>query len=418
MLGSALKEREFGRNVVTVMVGTILAQAIPIAIIPILTRLFTPEDFGLLALYGACASILGVVATARYEIAIMLPKKDDDAKALLQVAITISMCFALLLLSVVFLWGKKIALMLGNSAVEPWLYFLPISVFLTGLYQALTYWNNRQKQFKKTSVSRVSHSLAQGVVQVSLGFFSLVGGLIIGQFAGLFSSVLYLLGRGGFKSITVQQPIKNKLEQMRVYSKFPKYGVFGALCDNAAVQMPVFVLTKFYNGATTGMFSLTFRLLNLPSSIISSAINQVLFQKVVEISHTRPHALRLYIVKLFLLLFVAYLPAVPILFFYGEALFIFIFGEQWSQAGSFAGYLVIAVAVRFAVSPLSAVLGLEQNIKKGVFWQVLYMVTISITLLAATVLPVEEFIMVFVAHEVLLYMIYLCLILQGSQVIK
>lgn len=313
MLGSALKKREFGRNVITVMVGTILAQAIPIAIIPILTRLFTPEDFGLLALYGACASILGVVATARYEIAIMLPKKDADAKALLQVAITIAMCFALLLFPVIFTWGQKIALTLGNSAVEPWLYLLPISVFLTGTYQALTYWNNRLKQFKKTSVSRVSQSLSQGAVQVSLGFFSVVSGLIIGQVVGVFSSVLYLVGKGGFKKITVQQPLKNKLEQMRMYSKFPKYGVFGALCDTAAVQMPVLLLTKFYSASITGMFSLTFRLLNLPSSIISSAINQVLFQKVVEISHSNPKALKSYIIKLFLILFLLYLPVVPVL---------------------------------------------------------------------------------------------------------
>lgn len=418
MLNSVLKKNEFGRNVITVMVGTVLAQAIPIAIIPILTRLFTPEDFGLLALYGACASILGVVATGRYEIAIMLPKEDSHAKALLQVSITIAMCFALMLLPLIFIWGQKIAVFLGNPAVENWLYLLPLSVFLTGTYQALTYWNNRRKQFKRTSVSRVSQSFSQGIVQVSLGFCKFGGGLVLGQILGLFSSVLYLFGKDGYKNITEKQSLKSKLEQMKEYSKFPKYGVFGALCDSAAVQMPVFVLTKFYSSATTGMFSLTFRLLNLPSSIISSAINQVLFQKVVEISHTNPKALKAYIIKLFLLLFIAYLPAVPILFFYGESIFSLILGDQWAQAGTFAGYLVIAVAIRFAVSPLSAVLGLEKNIKKGVSWQVLYMVTISMTLLTATVLPVEEFIMVFVVHEVLLYIIYLFLILQGSQVIK
>src|SRR5690606_33529588 len=107
----------------------------------------------------------------------------------------------------------------------------------------------------------------------------------------------------------------------------------GSLCDAGAMQMPVLMLTKFYSSTLTGMFSLTFRVLNMPASIISSAIAQVLFQKVVGISHTAPEKLNGYIIKIFFLLFVIYLPAVPILFIWGDTLFAFVFGEEWRQAG-------------------------------------------------------------------------------------
>lgn len=74
-----LSKSEFLRNVLTLMTGTTIAQAIPIANTPILTRLYTLADFGLLALFVAVTSILGSIANGRYEMAIMLPKKDEDA---------------------------------------------------------------------------------------------------------------------------------------------------------------------------------------------------------------------------------------------------------------------------------------------------------------------------------------------------
>lgn len=398
------------------MTGTGIAQAIPIAIIPILTRMFSPEDFGLLALYAACVSILGVVATGRYEIAIMLPKDDEDARLLLQLSMLVALFFSFLISIPISIWNTQIARFLGNEDIAVWLYLVPVSVLFTGIYQALTYWNNRQKKFINTAVSRVNQSLFQGFAQTSLGFLQVSGGLICGQFVGIVSGSIYLLKKDrNYKSLIRKSKINSIQKQGIKYHKFPTYGVWGALCDAGAVQMPVILLTKFYSNSVTGMFSLTFRVLNMPTSIISSAIAQVLFQKVVEISQTEPEKLNLYIIKMFLLLFVIYLPAVPVLFIWGESLFSIIFGNEWSQAGVYAGYLVIAVAVRFAVSPLSAVLGLEQNIKMGVLWQVLYLCTISVTLYFSSSLSIEEFLIAFVVHEVVLYLIYLFLILKGTK---
>ncbi len=179
--------------------------------------------------------------------------------------------------------------------------------------------------------------------------------------------------------------------------------------------MPVFILTRFYSHTITGMFSLTFRVLNLPAIIISAAVGQVFFQKIVEISHTAPEKLNKYIIKTFIILFLTYLPIIPILFIWGDDLFAFVFGEQWREAGVYAGYLVIAVAIRFAVSPLSTVMGLEKNVKTGVFWQVLYICTIIPTLYFSSSLSIQEFFIIFTIHEVILYFIYLALIIKSSR---
>ena len=308
------------------------------------------------------------------------------------------------------------AVKLGNKDIALWLYLLPFSALLTGIYQSLTYWNNRQKKFKNIATSRVNQSLTQGLTQTLFGFSKMSGGLIIGQILGIASSVIFLLKKDNtYKKI---KNIKNKetiIEKMLEYKKFPQYSIFGSLCDAAAAQMPVFILTRFYSYTITGMFSLTFRVLNIPATIISAAVGQVLFQKIVEISHTAPEKLNKYIIKTFIILLLTYLPVIPILFIWGDDLFSFVFGEKWREAGVYAGYLVIAVAIRFAVSPLSTVMGLEKNVKTGVFWQILYFCTIIPTLYFSSSLPIQEFFIIFTIHEVILYFVYLTLIIKSSR---
>ncbi len=415
MIKNILKN-EFIRNAFTLMMGTAFSQAIPIAIIPILTRIFTPDDFGLLALYGACVTILSVIIAGRYEITIMLPKSDKEAKILLQASVIIIFLIATLLCIPIFLFNKEIANLLGNENIAPWLYLLPFSALLTGIYQSLTYWNNRQKKFKNIAASRVNQSLTQGFIQTLLGFSKMGGGLIVGQILGIASSVIFLLKKDGtYKKIKDIKTKETIITKMLEYKKFPQYSIFGSLCDTAAAQMPVFILTRFYSHTITGMFSLTFRVLNLPAIIISAAVGQVFFQKIVEISHTAPEKLNKYIIKTFIILFLTYLPIIPILFIWGDDLFAFVFGEQWREAGVYAGYLVIAVAIRFAVSPLSTVMGLEKNVKTGVFWQVLYICTIIPTLYFSSSLSIQEFFIIFTIHEVILYFIYLALIIKSSR---
>jgi len=119
----------FVKNILTLMTGTTIAQAIPIAFTPILTRLYTPKDFGVLGLFVAITSILSVIANGRYELAIMLPEKDIDAINIVALGAIISTALSVVILIIVLLFHNVIAKKLGNSSIEPWLYFIPITVF-------------------------------------------------------------------------------------------------------------------------------------------------------------------------------------------------------------------------------------------------------------------------------------------------
>ena len=153
----------------------------------------------------------------------------------------------------------------------------------------------------------------------------------------------------------------------------------------------------------------------MPSSLIGSAISQVLFQKVVEIHKNQPEKLRPYVTKIFFILLLSMLPLVAILNLWGEPLFAFVFGDAWREAGSLAAVLSVAIATRFAVSPLSMVLYMDHNLKLGALWQTIYFFTLTITLLWASQFSVHQFVKIFVIHQLVLHSLYFGLILIGSR---
>lgn len=407
---------DFLRNVLTLMTGTTLAQAIPIAAMPLLTRLYTPEDFGVLALYMSLAGMISVIITARYEVAVMLPERDEDAASLVALSVCIAGTISFLLLIVVFMFNQSIQELLNNTAIGPWLYLLPITVFVTGLWQALNYWNNRAKKFKRLAVSRVAQGGGMTAAQFLLSGLS-TGGLVVGYLAGQFSGLLVFLTRTWREDRAVLSQVTSAkvLENARRYSKFPKYSTLGALLDNTAVQMPVLMLSKFYDTHIVGIFSLTFRALNLPMGLIATSFSQVLFQRFVVLQRESPDRLAPFVLKLFFGLLTLMVPLVAFVWVVGPDLFALVFGETWRQAGDYATVLIFAVAIRFAVSPLSTVLAMDHNIKIGTLWQMIYFVTITSTLYIFRNAGMESFLLAFTLHEVALYSLYLGFIIFGAK---
>ena len=107
MINKLKPKSEFSRNVLTLMTGTTIAQAIPIAISPILTRIYTPEEFGIFALYMAFISIGAAIVTGKYEMAILLPKRNEYAKYLVVISIFLTTCFSILLYIFYYIYRKS-----------------------------------------------------------------------------------------------------------------------------------------------------------------------------------------------------------------------------------------------------------------------------------------------------------------------
>ncbi|NKB31993.1 MAG: oligosaccharide flippase family protein [Pseudomonadales bacterium] len=405
-------------SVLTLLTGTGIAQAILISVSPILTRIYSPEDFGTFATYSAIVAILAVISTGRYELAIVSPKKETDAANVVVLCLSISVVLSILSYLLIQTFGYSLVKALGNSEIQELLYLLPISLLLTGFYQTLNYWNTRKEVYKNIASSSVAISGSSATMQIILGIGvsqpnGLVVGSVSGQGVGAFS--LYMLSRTEFLNSIRNSSIHGILKNAKRYKDFPLFSSGASLINNIATQLPVFVITSAFGVTVTGIYSLTIRILSAPLTLFSSAIFQVFFKKITTISIEKPEDLQKYVLNTFLLLVLFGSPLVALMIFWGPMIFSIVFGDEWVEAGEIAGLLSIVAVVRFAISPLSAVFSLENNVKRGAFWQLLYFVSLASLFYFIYDLDFNFFLMLYVIHEVILYGVFLFLILRSSK---
>ena len=403
---------EFSRNVLTLMTGTITAQAIPIAISPILTRMYTPEEFGLLALFLALFSILSIVATGRYELAIMAPESDDEAKNIVFLAIIVSTAIFFITIIPIWIFGSEIADSLGNSKIKNYLYFVPFTVLAFGIYRSIEYWLNRQKKYRSMAENKLLQTTSISTLQVIFGLFT-KSGLILGSIFGWIATIFAISKRskiryGDFK-------LKETSKVLFKYKHYPLLQAPSSLLNGVAQNSPVLVISKSFVESTVGFFSLVSKVLFVPAGLVSKSIGQVYFQKISEHAKTAPHLLLTEVYKVALSLsalsIVLFVPVVV----FGEELFSIVFGKDWAQAGEYAQILAYAVAIKFVVSPLSTMFLAVDRIKIASIWQLAYFcVTISVLILA-TSFDFITFLWIYVISEVFSYLIYLLLIVSTTK---
>jgi O-antigen/teichoic acid export membrane protein len=361
---------EFNRNVLTLMTGTTIAQAIPIAISPILTRIYTPEDFGVLALFVAITSIFGSIANGRYELAIMLPKKDEDAINIFAVGFIITFSMSFILLVLVILFNEQITQLLKNDEISVWLYFVPIAVFFTGLYNILKYFNNRKKYYKDLANATIIKSIITAIIQLGLGSLKGgVSGLISGQLISQITANTKLFNNIIKDKLLISNVSKKKIISLaKRYNNFPKFSLWGILSNTLSQHFTNILISSFYSIATLGFYSLVQRLLGIPSILIGNSIGEVFFQEAIKEKQQTGRVINTFnsTVKKLIILGV---PSFCLLFFIVEDLFAYVFGEEWRVAGFYAVILIPFYLIRFIVAPVSNTNNIFGLQKIALLWQ-------------------------------------------------
>lgn len=404
-----LRKDGFARGAITLMTGTTLAQAIPIAISPILTRLFTPEDYGVFALYTALVAFLSTGAAGRYELAIMLPESDDDADALVVLSAAIAAGFSLVLLVIVLFARDVIAEALGQARIAPWLFLLPVSVALAASYNALNYWLNRRRNFRRMSTNRVLQAGLGGALQIGFGASRIGGlGLILGQFLAVMVTTgqiaaSFLRQLGPHQWTTLPDRLRTLIIR---YKNHPTHLLPSHLIGAAALQLPLLAVSGLFGATTAGLYAFAYRLMVLPTSVIASALGDVYRQRA-SVAYRETGDFR----RLFLLTLVttAAIGAVPVVIFIiiAPTLFAVIFGEPWRVAGDYARILAVAAYFQFVFTPVdkgALIVGATRYI---LAWHVLRLIGIAGVFLAGWLfsLEVEKTLAMFVIVNIFVYLL-------------
>lgn len=355
---------EFSTNVLLMMAGTSIAQAIPIAISPILSRMFSPHDFGVLALYIAISSMIAVFATARYELAIVIPQEDADALNILTLTILSTSIIALSSLILIILFHDIIINSLNNQEISLWLYFIPVTVFFTGLYNSFNYWFTRKKEFKKVAESRINQAITTAVSNLGIGYFKHgPSGLVLGGILGSAATtgILWINFLKNEKNNFSQISWERIIQQAKLYIRFPKYSVAGGVLNISAYQIPIILISSFFPAYLLGIFYFVNRILQAPFMLLSHSFSQVFYEQAAR--QDSPESLRQLLSSTHKKLILIYIIPSVILLAFGEELFAFVFGEEWRIAGYYAKILLPFLIISFLFSTTSTVMFLYNKNK-------------------------------------------------------
>ena len=351
--------------------GTALGQAIKVLASPILTRLYKPEDFGILGVYSSILGILSVIASLRYELAIPLPENDEDAANLLALSLGIVALISLLISLGIRFWGEQIVRWANAPALRSYLWLLPLGVGMIGIYHVFNYWAVRKGAFGRIARTKLNQGVSSVISQIGLGLlklgpFGLLVGWIVGHAAGTGTLAVSALREDKEALSTISF---NRIRYLALrYRKFPLFSSGAALLNALGLQIPGLLLSAFYGTEVVGQFALVQRVLGMPLTLIGTSVSQVYLGRAAAQARTNVQGLqRLFNSVAKRLTVLGALPTIALIIA-GPSLFTLVFGKEWREAGIYAQLMAPAFLGGFVTVPLSYTFSVLERQDLSVVW--------------------------------------------------
>ncbi|MCK8641409.1 oligosaccharide flippase family protein [Acinetobacter schindleri] len=334
---------KFVRNVLAVATGVAAAQAISLAFMPFLTRLYGPEAFGALAAFTAIINIITPLATLGYANAIVMPKTDEEANAVARLSLVSAALVSPIVLISVYVFQLQLAKLTGLEHQPNLLYLIPISLLLVALLSVANQVAIREGLFKAKSSSYVASTFIMNLGKLGAGYISATGiTLIIFLIISKLINYIILMARvpkvGAFNFRHWFG--LNGIQKAALDNKdFAIYRLPQSMLNAAAVGLPVILLTNYYGSSAAGYYSLTTLILGAPVLLLGQSVGEVFYPKITNaIRQQASNSLQLVIKATLALGGVAIIPFGTVILF-GPDLFEFAFGEQWKTAGEYAQWI-------------------------------------------------------------------------------
>jgi len=345
---------KFVKNVAIMSVAPMVTQALSLLITPVVTRLYTPDAFGIAALFGSLVMPFAVFANMGYSSAIVVPEKEEEASNLFAVSVFFTVVVTVLSLPLVLLKNNPVLTWFHAEKIGNYLWLLPISILFHGLYMSLRYLNIRQKRFGYVSTAKIFRFITTNGIYLVAGFTGFASGffLILGDFFGGVSAT-GVLNKSLWKN-TPHRFVKNisvrSIKSIaKKYSKYPKFILLNDLISRISGQIPIYLFSFYFSSAIVGFYALGLRLLTVPINFLGNSIGEVFFQEASSNRQGVPEVLE----KLFKYMVLLGLPVFCFLALTGEGFFYIILGKDWAEAGVYAQILSLYMFSRFITIPAS-----------------------------------------------------------------
>lgn len=353
MIKKIIKIIKKPRGSILLIYGTLIGQASLLAVSPILTRLYTPYDFGIFAVYLSALAIVGAVSTLRYEIAIPFPKSDGSAFTIMLLAIFCTLFVASMCFLLITLCSKLIEQSFEYQIYAGYEVVISFGIFLIGLNSIFYYWCLRSSAFNANAWSRFLQGFITAAFQLIFGFLGLIGAksLIVAYIIGLVASAIpTAMVALRMRVLLIKRVNIHRIAQnARRHRNLPIYSSSGALVNSLGLQLPVLLFSTIYGATTTGFFFLAQRFSNAPISLIAESIGKTFYVQAVE-ANRNGSLVECVESKIENLLKISVVP-LSIISIISPNIFYVFFGSGWTVAGEFTQAMIIWMISSFIFVP-------------------------------------------------------------------
>lgn len=398
---------KFAKQTLVVAMGAGGAQLIQLVATPWLARAYTPSAFGEFAVFQSVMMALVTVSCLRYEMAIPVEKIPEQAHLLsvLSILAVLVVAFLALGVTVAIQYG---VLPLNLGSLGPSLIYIPAAILFAGLFQVTTFLGIREGKFLHTGMFKVGQATFFVVSALLWGGLGLVGAY---AFSFAFAAIGLLRYIGNISAFS----IRDLLVVAKRYKEYPLLSMPTALLDTLALAAPVLIISEYYSTTDTGNFSQVQRLISAPLLLLSMAISQVFFKHANEYRHSGKPLVPL-MARTILILGAAgatlWLTAAAI----GDPLLRLVLGSEWRTDTAFILLAITPIVIRVMVSPVSNIFMVCDRVKLGTVWQVFHFaVAFGVLPIAAKSMGFDNFLLVIVMSDLLLYSLYGILALRVAR---
>ncbi|HEY5565122.1 MAG TPA: oligosaccharide flippase family protein [Rhodothermia bacterium] len=361
---------DFLPSVTTLVSGTTLAMGLTYLARPVLTRLYTPEMFGILGLFAAAIAVLTTISSGRYDDAVMLPKEDEKSREVVFLSLSILVGLSLLTVPIA-MCRIPIAEILRAPELAPYLLLLPISLLCAGTIRLTEVWLTRQKRFRSIAGGRTTQSATAVPIQLAVGFreaspWGLIGGLVLGQAAAA-TMLTALSWRRIWEGAL---PTWENLRAQAVrYRDFPIFSGPSAMLNSMSSQLPAFLLFFFFDAAVVGHYAQAYALLAVPIGLVGTSVAQVYFEKAARCR--MEGGLDALTLRVYHRLFEIGLFPMMVVMIAGPDVIEFVLGADWRTAGMYAQWLAVWLLFAFVASPLTRLFDVLEKLRANLAFNAL-----------------------------------------------
>lgn len=345
--------KSFLSNSLKLSSAPFITQIISFLALPIITRAYDPDLFGVFNLLVSTAAFISVFCCMGFDQAVVLPEKEEDGISLFQLSFFFTLLITILTLPVLilletFVFSENIKL------IKEYIYFIPLLVLISGLYNSFLAINIRMSNFGSIAFGRVINVTFNKsfIIFFSIFYISSVYSLLYGYIIGFVFLIIILVYSA--KNINLFNVKNNFIDLIKKYKQFPIFIIPNDFLFRGKKAFIAFLIVYLFSANDAGQYGIALMILALPTTIIGSSISEVFYKKIATIKDAKN--LSIITLKLFKLSVLGFFLTFVLIAFFSSSILPFFLGEKWFKAGQFISILSILFFINLIFAQCNSIL--------------------------------------------------------------